>query len=147
MGVSSKRRERKTMKELGLSVSQTAMIVFFVQIIFLYLRTINVRAVAHDKMFAAIASGVGIGLSWMIGTAIGVSSVLAGEPLPIFMHILGGSIGTYYGMKYDKKKRLTHNDRLHKRYPDAIYGDTHYYEEIMDFVELDKNNNWVRKHV
>lgn len=67
------------MENLNLSVCETSLIVFATQILFLYLRTLNVRATAHDKLWMAVLTGVGIGLAWMIGTTIGVSAMLKGE--------------------------------------------------------------------
>jgi len=79
-------------------------IVFIAQIIFLYLRTLNVKAVANDDMWRAVWTGWGIGITWMIGIAIGASAMMEGHPLPIVAHLAGGTIGTWMGMRETKKK-------------------------------------------
>lgn len=88
------------MKDLNPTV--LGFIVLFTQIVFLYLRTLNVKAVARDDMWTAIWTGWGIGISWMVGIAIGANAMMEGHVFPIVMHILGGTIGTYMGMR--KKK-------------------------------------------
>lgn len=74
-----------------------AAITMVVQIVFIYLRTINVAAIADRKLWLSIFSGVGIGLSWMISTSLSVTSVIEFKILPIIAHIIGGVLGTYWG--------------------------------------------------
>lgn len=74
-----------------------AIITMVVQIVFIYLRTINVAAIADRKLWISIFSGVGIGLSWMISTSLSVTSVIEFKLLPIIAHLVGGVLGTYWG--------------------------------------------------
>ena len=76
-----------------------SIIVLLSQILFLYFRTLNIEAVTDKNITKAILTGWGIGITWMISTAIGVSAVLNFEFMPIICHLLGGSIGTYLAMK------------------------------------------------
>lgn len=82
-----------------LTVMQMTVLVFIVQLIFIYLRTLNLKHVAQGRIFAAIMSSNGIAIAWMVSVTIGVSSLLSGEILPILAHLLGGTLGTYLGMK------------------------------------------------
>lgn len=80
-------------------------IVLVTQIIFLYLRTLNVKAVAGGQMWKSIWTGWGIALSWMIGITIGANAMMEGNWFPIFMHLVGGTIGTWMGMRESRKKK------------------------------------------
>jgi hypothetical protein len=77
----------------------SAMIVLITQIGFIYLRTINVIFTATKKMIPSIVTGMGIGMFWLIGIAIGADAILQLKWQPIIAHLLGGAIGTYYGIK------------------------------------------------
>jgi len=83
----------------NLSVENMAVIVFASQILFLYFRTVNVKAVSNSNTFKAIWTGWGIAITWMIGISIGATSMMEGHFLPIISHLLGGTLGTYLGMK------------------------------------------------
>ena len=85
-------------------------IILFSQIVFLYLRTLNVIYTTERRMFATIITGNGIGLAWLISTSIGVSSMLSGEIIPIFAFLVGGSIGTYLGLKKEIKKHKNNEE-------------------------------------
>jgi len=74
-----------------------AFITLVVLIIFIYLRTVNVAAIADRKLWLAVFSGVGIGLSWMISTSLSVTSVIEFKLFPILAHLVGGVLGTYWG--------------------------------------------------
>ena len=76
------------------------------QIIFLYLRTLNVKAISDNNTWKAIWTGWGIGIAWMIGIAIGVKAMMELQIFPISMHLLGGTIGTLIAMK-KKNTRMT----------------------------------------
>lgn len=80
------------------------LIVFVAQIIFLWLRTLNIKYTATNNLLGAVLSGVGIGLAWMVGIAVGANSVMEGNIFPIIMHIIGGAIGTYLGMRKRTRK-------------------------------------------
>lgn len=97
------------MKEL--TVTQMGLIVLVTQIIFLWLRTLNVKYTAGDNLFGAMITGIGIGLAWMVGIAIGSNAMMEGHWFPILMHIVGGAIGTYIGMKKKKKRKFSKKAR------------------------------------
>jgi hypothetical protein len=80
--------------------------VFITQIVFIWSRTWNIRATARGNMVESITSGVVIHISWLISTAIGVSSIskmiehFDWAHIPIIIaSTVGGIIGTYIGMK------------------------------------------------
>ncbi len=79
--------------------------VFLFQIIFVYLRTINVIYTSEKKVIPAIVSGAASGLFWLLATAIGTSSILGGVWQPIIAHLIGGAIGTYLGIKLEIEKK------------------------------------------
>jgi hypothetical protein len=84
------------------------------QIIFIYLRTINVIYTSERRMIPAIISGNGIGLAWLVSMAIGGNSILHGEILPIFSFLIGGSLGTYWGILKESKKQNNESKRIIK---------------------------------
>lgn len=92
------------MKELFFNPWYSSIIVLIIQIIFLYLRTLNTIYTVNNNIPGAIFSGLGIGLSWLIGIAIGSNAILNLEWQPVLAHLLGGSIGTYWAMKNSKNK-------------------------------------------
>lgn len=81
-----------------------AVVVFISQIVFIYLRTLNVIYTSEKRIWPAIWTGNGVGISILISFAIGTKSVLGGELIPLFMFLLGGSLGTYYGVRQTIKK-------------------------------------------
>jgi len=92
------------MKELLLNPYYTSAVILISQIIFLYLRTLNVIYTTERKVIPAIITGNGIGLAWLISTSIGISSVLSGDIIPIIAFLVGGTIGTYLGIKKETKQ-------------------------------------------
>lgn len=82
----------------------TSIIVFISQLIFIYLRTINVIYTAEKRMVPALVTGVGVALFWLISSSIGINSLMKGQIIPIIGFILGGSLGTYFGIKKETKK-------------------------------------------
>lgn len=79
--------------------------VLFSQIIFLYLRTINVQHVAQNRVWPAIFSGTGVGITWLIAVSLGVDSLLdLRNKWPIAVcYLIGGAVGTYWGMSRKTK--------------------------------------------
>lgn len=87
------------MKITELNSYEMALLVFFLQIIFIWLRTINLKHITDGKVVYAILSSNGVAITWMVSTAIGVNSMLNGEIIPIVAHLLGGTVGLYLGMR------------------------------------------------
>ncbi len=92
------------MKEILANPYLSALVVLVSQIIFIYLRTINVIYTAERRMMPAILSGNGIGLAWLVSISIGGNSIMHGEFLPILSFLVGGTLGTYWGIKKEISK-------------------------------------------
>jgi len=92
------------MDEILANPYYSAIVVLISQIVFIYLRTINVIYTAEMKLKPAIISGAGIGLAWLVSMAIGADSIMKGEILPIFSFLIGGALGTYWGIKKEIKR-------------------------------------------
>lgn len=75
------------------------LVVLITQIVFIYCRTINVIYVAEKKMIPAILSGNAIGIVWLISIAIGANAIMNLQWQPVAAHIIGGTVGTYYGLR------------------------------------------------
>lgn len=83
----------------NLTLAMQSIIVLVSQLIFIYLRTVNVQAIAKSNTVLSILSGIAVGLTGLLSLAIGVDSVIDGRVLPVVFYLLGGSIGTYLAMK------------------------------------------------
>lgn len=83
----------------------SALIVLISQIIIFYLRTINIIQTVQGKMWLAILSSSGVNLLGLISMAVGVTSLMNGEWQSIVTLLIGGSVGTYFGMKYESKHK------------------------------------------
>ncbi len=92
------------LKELLINPWYAAIVVFFTQILMLYFRTINIFYTTNKKVFASIWSNNANTVMFLISTTIGMNSVLKGQWFPLITYILGGSIGTYWGIKEELNK-------------------------------------------
>lgn len=72
------------------------------QICFVYLRTLNVIYTSQKKMIKSIVTGNGLSLSWLFSVVLGTHSIINGEVLPIIAFLIGGTIGTYLGIKNER---------------------------------------------
>lgn len=79
-----------------------SIVILLTQIVFLYFRTLNVMYTAEKKVIPAILTGNMIGISWLISITIGVNAIMNLQLLPILAHLVGGSLGTYWGFKSKK---------------------------------------------
>jgi zinc transporter ZupT len=77
-------------------------IVFVTQIIFLYFRTLNVIYNAQRDIIRTIVTGNIIGITWLISIAIGTEAIMTLQWQPILGYFLGGTAGTYFGLKRKK---------------------------------------------
>lgn len=98
----------------------SAVVILITQFVFIYLRTLNVIYTAEKRVIAAILTGNGIGLVWLISISIGANAVMKGELLPILAFLIGGSVGTYLGIKKEifktkEKTLLRLESRMFKR--------------------------------
>ena len=82
----------------------SALVVLVSQIVFIYLRTINVIYTSERRILPAIISGNGIGLAWLVSMSIGGNSIMHGEFFPILSYLIGGTLGTYWGILKETKK-------------------------------------------
>jgi hypothetical protein len=92
------------MKEIIANPYLSSFVVLISQIVFIYLRTINVIYTSERRMIPAIISGNGIGLAWLVSISIGGNSIMHGEFLPILAYLIGGTLGTYWGIKKETSK-------------------------------------------
>ena len=81
------------------------LIVFFTQLLFVWTRTLNVRAVASKNTKSVIITGIFVHITWLIGIAIGANSMYKImnefnlEHLPIiFFSLIGGLLGSWFAM-------------------------------------------------
>ena len=81
----------------------SSVIVFLSQLVFIYLRTLNVIYTAEKKIWPSIFTGMGVGMLTLISFSIGIKSVLSGEITPIILFLLGGALGTYWGIKQNER--------------------------------------------
>jgi len=95
----------ETIRELILNPWHASIIVFFTQILMLYLRTINIIYTTNHNIFGAIWSNNGVAITWLLSMTIGMNSMLSGHIQPIIGFLLGGSIGTYWGLRMEIKKK------------------------------------------
>lgn len=95
----------ETIKEIILNPWHAAILVFFTQILMLYLRTINIIYTTNHNIFGAIWSNNGVAITWLLSMTIGMNSMLSGNIQPIVGFLLGGSIGTYWGLRMEIKKK------------------------------------------
>jgi hypothetical protein len=79
--------------------------IFVNQLVFVYLRTLNVIYTTKKRMLGSILTGNGLALSWLISISIGTRSIMNGEILPIISFLIGGTIGTYLGIRENKTKK------------------------------------------
>ena len=96
-------------KELLLNPWYAAIIVFFTQILMLYFRTINIYYTTQQNMFGSIWSNNANGIAWLLSMTIGMNSMLNGQWQPILSYLIGGTVGTYWGIKLEQKLHGTKN--------------------------------------
>ena len=80
-----------------------SLVVFTVQILMLYMRTKNITYTINRNIFGAIWTNNAFACAWLFSTTIGLHSMVSGEWQPIVAFLLGGSLGTYWGILKDKK--------------------------------------------
>ena len=70
-------------------------VVLITQIIFIYLRSLNVIYTAEKRLLPAMITAVGIAFSWLISMSLGITSFMNGNWLVITSFVIGGVFGTY----------------------------------------------------
>lgn len=81
-----------------------AIVVLITQIIFIYCRTLNVIYVSEKKVLPSILTGNLIGIAWLVSIAVGANAIMTLQWQPILAHLIGGTLGTYWGFKTRGKK-------------------------------------------
>jgi len=90
-----------------------AIVNFITQVAFIWTRTLNVKAVAGNMMKEALMTGALVHITWLISISLSTYSVVAlisdwqwqYIPVPI-ASLIGGLIGTYFGLKEKQRYRL-----------------------------------------
>lgn len=100
-----------SIKELIENPWISAIIVLITQIMFLYLRTINVIYTTERKLWPTILSNTGVSISWLLSVGISTNSMITGEWQPILAFLIGGAVGSYLGIKKE-----THKKQNNKKY-------------------------------
>ena len=80
-----------------------SVVIFITQILMLYLRTKNILYTTKGKLFGALWTNNGVAITWLMSMTIGMNSMISGQWQPILAFLIGGSLGTYCGIKQDKK--------------------------------------------
>lgn len=88
-------------KEILENQYYSSVVVFVTQIAFLYFRTVNVIYTTQRRTVGAILTNIGTSITWVVSTGFSMNSFITGSWLPIVSFVLGGIIGTYYGIKKD----------------------------------------------
>jgi len=92
------------MKEVLANPWLSGGVVLLTQIVFLYFRTLNVMYTAERRLWPSILTGNAIGIAWLVSIAIGAKAIIELQWQPILGHIIGGSLGVYWGFKTKAKK-------------------------------------------
>lgn len=82
----------------------SSIIVFVSQILFIYLRTINIIYTNDRRLFLSTLTGSVIGFTYLISTAFSLNSILTGDIFTVLAFIIGGVIGNIWGILQEKKK-------------------------------------------
>jgi hypothetical protein len=82
----------------------SSVVVFLSQVAFIYLRTLNVIFTVERRTWPAIFTGMGIGALTLVSFAIGVKHFLDGNWIPVSLFLIGGAVGTYWGIEQSIKK-------------------------------------------
>lgn len=78
-------------------------LVFFTQILMLYFRTMNIFYTTQQNIFGSIWSNNANAIAWLMSMTIGMNSMINGQVVPIIAYLIGGSLGTYWGIKREQK--------------------------------------------
>ena len=93
------------LQELLLNPWYASIIIFVTQILMLYLRTINIIYTSERNIWGAVWSNNGVAITWLVSMTIGMHSMITGDWQPIVGFLLGGTLGTYWGLKKEFKHK------------------------------------------
>jgi len=96
-------KTKEELKEILTNPYYASVIVFLSQLAFIYLKTLNVIYTVEKKVWKSIFSGIGIRVLTLTSFSIGIDSFKGGEVLPVLSFLLGGAVGTAWGVKQNIK--------------------------------------------
>ena len=99
-----------SIKELVEDPWVSAVIVLITQIMFLYLRTINVIYTTERRLWPTIISNTGVSISWLLSVRKRKNYMITGQWQPIMAFLIGGAVGSYLGIKKESKKKHNHKN-------------------------------------
>jgi hypothetical protein len=76
-----------------------SVLILLSQVSFIYVRTLNVIYTSEKKILPAILTGNLLGILTLFTFSVTLKSITDGNILAVFMFLIGGTIGTYYGIK------------------------------------------------
>lgn len=92
-----------------MTILSYSIVVFFTQLVFIWSRTWNVKAIASKNIPSVLLSGAVVHIAWLIGISIGVVSMkeimlnFEWKYLPVIAcSLCGGLLGSYISMKSKK---------------------------------------------
>jgi hypothetical protein len=92
------------MKEILENQYLASLVVFLSQVAFIYFRTLNVIYTVERRAWPAVLTGICVGIMTLVSFTIGVESLKNGDCLTVAVFLIGGAIGTYWGINQSIKK-------------------------------------------
>ena len=86
----------------NVSTLELCVVVFFMQILFILFRTLNVVYTAELNHVGSMLTGSMVHICWLVTITIGVKSVMYMDVWVILCSLTGGLSGTYVGIKMKK---------------------------------------------
>ena len=97
-------------KEILVNPLYASIVIFVTQILMSCFRTLNIILTTEDNLWGAVITNNAVSITWLLSMTIGLNSMLTGQWQPIIVFLIGGTIGTYIGIKIDKHyKKLKHD--------------------------------------
>ena len=94
----------ESFKEMLTNPWYASIVIFITQVMFLYFRTKNIIYTTNNNLFGAIWTNNCVALTWLLSMTIGMNSMISGEWMPILAFMIGGTMGTIWGIRQDKIK-------------------------------------------
>ena len=77
----------------------TILVISASQFVFVLLRTYQVRVINAENIFMAMLVTLGVQITWLVGTSLGVNSLLNGDFWVVLAYLVSGVLGTWAGLK------------------------------------------------
>ena len=103
------------MEEILNSTLSSSIAMFITQMVYIYLKTLNVIYTSERNVVPAMITNVGVNLAVLFSFAIGTRAMITGDIITILSFLLGGTIGTCIGIKQSIKrinKNLSSEDKV-----------------------------------